>query len=255
MSFMKTVAHAAKHSFILMFFLWCSCAVNKKQVVVHYDTSYIVMDSSISKDKKMESFLEPYRKAVDSAMNIVIGYSDMPLTKAQPECTLGDFMADAQLQFAQHAHSNVKISVLNYGGIRLPYLSPGAISKGQVFEIMPFDNMLTIVDVPGKILKQFCNHIASYGGWPVSGISFKIKGKEALDILVNGETINDQLIYTIAMPDYVANGGDNCEFLIDCKKEYLKVFTRDILIDYISALNAKNEKLHINIEKRISYAE
>jgi 2',3'-cyclic-nucleotide 2'-phosphodiesterase (5'-nucleotidase family) len=256
---MKTLAGAAKYSFAIISLLWCSCTVTKPQATqfdaVHYDAAYIKIDSTISKDQKMESFLAPYRKAVDSAMDIVIGYSDMPFTKAQPECTLGDFITDAQLQYAQRTNPDVKISVLNYGSIRLPYLAPGGISKGQVFEIMPFDNMLTIVEVPGKVLKQFCNHIAAWGGWPVSGISFKIKGREAQDMLVNGAPINDQLIYNIAMPDYVANGGDDCDFLMDCKKQYLKVFTRDILIDYISALQSKNEKLHINIEKRISYAE
>src|ERR1700744_4097325 len=133
--FMKSFTNMAKPYSLVLFFLYCSCAVTHKQAV-SYNASYIVIDSSIAKEEKMNAFLDPYRRAVDSAMNIIIGYSDMPLSKAQPECTLGDFMADAQLQYAQRKHPDVKISVINYGSIRLPYLPTGAISKEQVFEIM-----------------------------------------------------------------------------------------------------------------------
>jgi 2',3'-cyclic-nucleotide 2'-phosphodiesterase (5'-nucleotidase family) len=251
---MKVSSGLTFRLFLLSICIWCSCAVTKTQVVSHHAV-YIPIDSTTTPDPQMEAMLQPYRKAMDSIMNEVIGYSDMPLTKAQPECTIGNFMADAQLQYAQHKYADTKISIINYGSIRLPYLAPGGISKAMVFEMMPFDNMVTIVAIPGKTLKQFCNHIAEDGGWPVSGITFTIKEKKATDILVNKEPVNDQLIYKAVMPDYVANGGDDCDFLQPCKKEYLSVFTRDLLMDYIRALQSKNEKLHVNIEKRISYAE
>ncbi|KAA5536269.1 hypothetical protein F0919_00970 [Taibaiella lutea] len=249
---MKVLTGIAKLFTLLLIF--GSCAVTKKQVV-SYNTSYTIIDSSIHRDTTFETFLSPYRKKMDTIMNEIIGYSDVPLSKAQPECTLGNFMTDAQLQYAQKRYPKVVISVINYGGIRLPYVGPGAISKGKIYEIMPFDNMLTIVDIPGKTLRQFCNHMASYGGWPITGLTYSIKGKEAENILVNGQPVNDQIIYETALSDYIANGGDNCDFLADCKKEYLDVFIRDILIEHIRALQAKGQKLHVELEKRIRYAE
>lgn len=249
---LKALSNTAK--FFILLLILGGCAVTKKQVV-SYNAAYTTIDSSIHPDTKFEAFLSPYRKRMDTIMNEVIGYSDVALSKAQPESTLGDFMADAQLQYAQKKYPKVVVSIINYGGIRLPYVAPGAISKGKIYEIMPFDNMLTIVDVPGKTLRRFCDHMAAYGGWPVAGLTYTIKAKEATNIQVNQQPINDQLIYEVAMSDYIANGGDNCDFLADCKKEYLDVFIRDILIGHLKALQSKGQKLHVTLDKRISYAE
>ncbi len=145
--------------------------------------------------------------------------------------------------------SGTQVAVVNYDGIRIPYVSPGAITKGKIYEMMPFDNKLTIVEVPGKVLRQLCNLIAAYGGWPVSGLSFEIKDEKAVNILVAGKPVNDQLIYLTAMSDYIANGGDNCDFFTGCKKRYLNIFVRDMLIDYTTGLQAKGEKLNPKLEK------
>jgi len=249
---MKVLRNTAK--LFALFLILGSCAVTKKQVV-GYNAAYTTIDSSIHRDTAFETFLSPYRKKMDTVMNEVIGYSDVPLSKAQPESTLGNFMADAQLQYAQKKYPGVVASIINYGGIRLPYVSAGAISKGKIYEIIPFDNMLTIVDISGKVLRQFCNHMAAYGGWPVAGLTYTISAKEATNIMVSQQPVNDQIIYQVAMSDYIANGGDNCDFLADCKKEYLDVFIRDILIDHLKTLQSKGQKLHVTLDKRISYAE
>ncbi len=235
-------------------FVLTSCSVSRKQVS-SYHTSYTVIDTTLQKDSRFEQMLQPYKKSMDTAMNIVIGYSEAPMSKALPECTLGNFIADAQLALAKRSDPATQISIMNYGGIRLPYISPGPITKGKLYELMPFDNKLTIVELPGKVLRQFCDHMAAYGGWPVAGISFKIKDKKAIDILIGSEPLNEQLVYHTAVSDYIANGGDNCDFLGTCKKTYINIFVRDMLIDYLSELNSKGQKLNIKIEKRISYAE
>lgn len=231
-----------------------ACSVTRKQVS-SYHTSFTVIDSSLARDGKMEQMLQPYKRSMDTAMNVIIGYSAVPLSKAQPECTLGNFMADAQLALARRKDPAVQVSVMNYGGIRLPYISPGAITKGRIYELMPFDNKLTVAEVPGKVLRQFCDHMAAYGGWPVAGLTFRIKDKKATDIRVGGVALNDQLVYHTAVSDYIANGGDNCSFLEDCKKTYFNIFVRDMLIDYLSALNSNGDSLKVQLEKRVSYAE
>lgn len=239
---------------VLCLFLLASCAVSRKQVS-RYQTTFTVIDTSMHHDSRMEDMLLPYRKSMDTAMNVIVGYSEAPLSKAQPECTMGNFMADAQWALARRADPATQVSILNYGGIRIPYLSPGPVTKGKIYEMMPFDNKLTIVEIPGKVMQTFCDHIAAWGGWPVAGISFRIKDKKAVDIRIKGEPLNEQLVYHTAVSDYLANGGDNCDFLIACKKTYFNVFVRDMLIDYLSELNSKGAKLNVSLEKRISYAE
>lgn len=239
----------------LLLLILSSCFTQRKQVG-DFNNSLIRMDTSIqAKSLVLDSLIQPYKIKMESEMDVVIGESAVPLSKAQPECTMGNFMADAQLVIAQKYNSKVSISVMNYGGMRIPYLSPGPIKKGDVYSMMPFDNKLAIVQVPGSVLKQFCNHIAKWKGWPISGISFQIKNGEATEIRVNGETVNDQLIYWVAVSDYIANGGDECSFLIPCKKEVKNIFVRDMLIEYIEDLQLRGERLHPRIENRITYAE
>jgi len=231
-----------------------SCTATQKQVTA-YHTAFTTIDTTLVRDQRMEQWLQPYRRRMDTAMNVVIGYSEVPLSKAQPECTLGNFMADAQLVLAMRRDPATQVSVMNYGGIRLPYISPGALTKGKMYELMPFDNKLTIVEIPGSILRRFCDHMAAWGGWPVAGITFRIRNKKATDIMVGGKPLHDQLIYHTAVSDYIANGGDNCDFLKDCKRTYINLFVRDMLIDYITELNSQGKKLNVQLEKRISYAE
>ncbi len=199
--------------------------------------------------------LSPYKAGVDTQMRVVIGNTDIPITKAQPESTLGNFMADAQLEAAKKLDPKVVASVVNYGGIRLSYISPGDITRGKMYELMPFDNMLTIVEMPGEVLHQFCDAMAARKGWPVSGLQFTIKDKKAENILIDGKPINDHIVYKIALNDYVARGGDNCDFLAPLKKRFTSVFVRDILIQYVAALQKEHKPLHPVLDKRVVYAE
>src|SRR5690606_36420058 len=160
--------------FGIMMMMAGSCSVQRLQVTER-KSNFELIDHQQAVDTPMNQWLLSYRKGMDSSMNIVIGRSSVPLSKAKPECTLGNFMADAQLEKALQYNPHTQVSVLNYGGIRIPYLSPGEITRGKLFELMPFDNKLVIMELPGKVLLELCNHIAAAGGWPVAGLQFQIK--------------------------------------------------------------------------------
>ena len=231
-----------------------SCS-KKVYVAQQQKTQQYTIEKSEPVDSGLVKMLAPYKRGVDTQMQLIIGHTDIPLTKAQPESTLGNFVADAQLMAAKVIDSKTEISVSNYGGIRIPYMDPGPITRGKIYELMPFDNMLTILDVPGTVVKQFCDFMAARKGWPVSGISFTIKDKSAINILVNGAALDEHRYYKLATSDYVAKGGDNCDFLKDEKKRFTSIFIRDALIAYITRLEKENKPLHPQIENRIQYAE
>lgn len=236
----------------LLFF--SSCRTISKQFST-ISPAELKIDTTLLKQQEMENFLAPFHMRMDSLMDVVVGISNVPLSKSQPESTMGNFMADAQLFIAQKINPKVSVSVINYGGMRIPYVSPGKITKGKIYEMMPFDNKLTIVEIPGSILIEFCHKMAASKGWPVAGLQFQIQNGKAVDIFVNGQKINPQLIYLTAVSDYIANGGDHCEFLIPCKREYKNVFVRDMLIEYLEDLTVRGEYLNSKIENRIRYAD
>lgn len=203
----------------------------------------------------MQAFLSPYKKGVDTIMQGVLAYSDVPLTKAQPECTMGNLIADAQLVSARKIDTSVAISVVNYGGVRINFIAAGAITRGIVYEVMPFENKIAIVSLSGMQIQTMCDQIALRKGWPIAGLSFQIKDRKAINIKVNGQAINESIVYKIAINDYVARGGDNFEFMQKATKRFTEILIRDAIIDYLVAINQQHKVYHIELENRISYAE
>ena len=234
--------------------LFIACGSPKATITKHTEQFYTI-NAAHGKDSLMQAFLSPYKKGVDTIMQGVLAYSDVPLTKAQPECTMGNLIADAQLVSARKIDTSVAISVVNYGGVRINFIAAGAITRGIVYEVMPFENKIAIVSLSGMQIQTMCDQIALRKGWPIAGLSFQIKDRKAINIKVNGQAINESIVYKIAINDYVARGGDNFEFMQKATKRFTEILIRDAIIDYLVAINQQRKVYHIELENRISYAE
>lgn len=154
---------ARKFIFPLLLFSGVAISCHQPYYIQQHADKLYTVDTNAA-DTAVVRMLSPYKQGVDTQMRVVIGRTDIPLTKAQPESTLGNFMADAQLEAAQKLDSKVVASVVNYGSIRINYISPGEISRGKMYELMPFDNMLAIAEVPGSVLHQLCDLMAARKG-------------------------------------------------------------------------------------------
>ena len=213
------------------------------------------IDPNIRKDSSMLSFLSSYRDSVIKSMGAIIGFSTTGLSKHQPESGLGNFMTDAlktigEKVFGQH----IDAAFVNYGGVR-SYLPKGNVTVGNIFELMPFDNVLVLQKVKGDSLLSFLNHIADKNGWPVSGITLAIKEKKAANILIGGKPLSTDSVYTIANSDYIANGGDDTNMLKVFPQEKKGYLIRDALITYVKLLTEEGKPIDAKIEKRIVYAD
>jgi len=229
---------------------------------LEYDAQYVdstikfvYVDSQIQVHAGVDSMVKDYKTNLEKTMDQVIGFSSRPLTKAQPECTLGYLAVDALMQFILQKDTSVVGAIINYGGIRINYLASGPITLGNVYEIMPFDNTVVVVHVPGTVLKQWIQHITTKGGWPIVGIQYEVKDKIASNITINNKAINDHLIYKIATTDYVANGGDDCAFLKGLKRTSYNKFHRDTMIEFIKNLSSQGDTLNYSLENRVNYHE
>ena len=210
-------------------------------------------------DKKLDAIQDsgiikmilPYKKQLDAIMNEVIGYSQ-GLTKDKPESTLGNWVADVIAKRAAKATGEkIDFGVQNYGGLRLGELVKGDITLGKIYELMPFQNYLTVITVRGDTVQQFFDRMASYGGWPVSGnVRYKIKDGKAVDIYINGAPLDPAKKYKIALPDYIANGGDKCFMLKGKPQKTTAILIRDALIDAVKEAAAKGQAVKSGIEGR-----
>jgi 2',3'-cyclic-nucleotide 2'-phosphodiesterase (5'-nucleotidase family) len=194
-------------SYIFLFLIIAGCGPKYFAPVQLNPYNYGMEASRQGEQEAMKAFLKPYGDSVNSSMNIVLGNLEQQLTKSWPECSLGSFMADAYLERAEIKFGKkVDIAIMNYGGIRLNSMEPGPITKGKLFELMPFDNLMVLLEVDGSKLQAFLDHIASRGGWPIAGASFTIKDKKATLVKIGGEDLDPAKKYVVATSDYVASG-------------------------------------------------
>lgn len=236
---------------IFALLLFANCSIFSQKLTVTYN-GYPIKDGTIT-DSNLVRFLAPYKDSISKTMSSVIGFSTDGLTKKQPESGLGNFMADAmrilaEKQFKTHVHA----AFVNYGGIRT-YLPKGNITVGNIFEVMPFDNILILQDIKGDSLLSFLNTIAERNGWPISGITFSIKDRKANNVMVEGKPLDVTATYTIANSDYIANGGDDIKMLKPFPQKNIGYLVRDALIAYTQLLTEKGESIDVKTEKRIVY--
>ena len=208
------------------------------------------------KDSGMLQMLAPYTDSLNKSMNEVVGYAEESLEKKQPSGTLGHFVADAMLYEARKRFEEpLDAAFVNYGGQRITQLPKGPITRSTVFELMPFENLIVVQKIKGSVLQQFLDHIAMAGGWPVSGITFQIKNKKAVNVLVNGEPLDNNKTYHIVNSDYVANGGDYAAMLKDIPQINKGYLMRNAFFDYIRSLKAEGKNIKAQTENRITYAQ
>jgi 2',3'-cyclic-nucleotide 2'-phosphodiesterase (5'-nucleotidase family) len=219
-------------------------------------TTVVYQDYQINNTQKQDpavlKMLAPYSDTVKAVMNKVIGFSLQALYKKQPESPLGNFMTDALKEMTEKKF-NMKIdaALVNYGGIR-GNLPKGDITVGTVYELMPFDNVTIVLELTGKQLQQLLDLTADRGGWPVSGLKLDISNKKAVNVLVNGKALQPTAKYFVALPDYVANGGDDALFLKAIPQINKGYLMRDAYMEYIQQLTKAGKPVTANVENRIT---
>lgn len=223
-------------------------------------TQYTFAEQNINgapgKDETIAGIIKPYKDSLDKQMNVVLAISDTILTRAQPESDLGNLMCDLILKKSEdYSGQKIDFTFLNYGGIRLPNLPKGNITLGNIIELMPFENLIDVMQVSGKTLDTLFNHMAARGGWQVSGARYTIKGGRAVNVFINGQPLDINKEYTMAVSDYLAQGGDNCSMLTYVPRTIYKKSLRDALIDGLIEMNQRGEHINSIIDGRVSKAE
>lgn len=209
------------------------------------DTSYTEVDSAVYKD------ILPYREKMQSAMNEVLAVSTSSMEKAIPESKLGNFFSDACMSSARAKGMQADFAVFNTGGLRRS-LPMGTITRGDVFELMPFENTLVILTMNGGDVEKLVNFIATKGGAPVSGLRLRIIDSVATDVFINNVALDIKKSYRILTSDYLANGGDSFPFVTDNKWEDVNLKVRDALIDFLISQTKEGKKISVELDQRIS---
>lgn len=243
-----------KHFLWIFILLFLGSCKPTQSYVADIDTSYKRIGKWEREDAEMNKLIAPYKAQLSDVMNETLATSDFAMEKGRPNSTLGSWFVDVMEASARKIYGgDIAFATQNYGGIRVTGLNKGPITVSEIYEIMPFDNTLVVIEMNANDIKKLLNLIANKGGWPVSdNLRFSIVKGKAKDILIGGEPLDNNKIYRVAIPDYIANGGDKAFFLKKLKREDNGELLRDILIQYLRDLPADQKLIKNTFKDRIS---
>ena len=178
-------------------------------------------------DRKILNMLKEANEKSEKLLDEVVAHSDKELSSfrllvRRNESELGNLAADS---FRWAAKSD--IAIVNGGGLRAN-LPKGDVTKRNIMAIFPFGNTLRIAQIKGSIIREMLEHSvefypASFGGFlDVSGMTFSYDptkpAKHRVEkIVIGGQNLDENKIYTIALADFQTAGGDDYTMLKNLK--------------------------------------
>ena len=204
-------------------------------------------------DPAAAALIAPYHDKVTAQMTEVLGTAPAGLLKNPGESPLINFVGDVQRQRAAAALGQpVPLAVITNGGLRAGF-APGPVTLGAVFELMPFENELVVLDAPGEAVQQLFTYAARIK-MPISGATYTVTfdGQPA-DIRIGTQAFdpNQDRLWPIAISDYLASGGDNMAFFKALPQRHTQVLLRTAIADHIRQLTKEGKPVTATIDGRV----
>jgi 5'-nucleotidase len=156
----------------------------------------------------------------------------------------GDFPLGRLIADAFRRATGAQAALVNNTSIRRE-MPAGTISFGDLYELQPFQNHLSVLTVTGAQLRAALELAGSGGGGPaasVSGIRVEYapsapRGARVRTIrLDDGREVRDGDRVTLATPEFLATGGDGYAMLPAAPRRTLEVVDLDALIAHLRTL-------------------
>lgn len=190
-------------------------ACQQPKQVIGATTEAIPVDASADaiEDTVYLAQLAPVKADLEREMNVQIGYAPEDLWVDAPECPMLNWASDALWEAAKKLYpGKVDIAIVNMGGMRCAW-PKGPITRGNVFELMPFDNQLVVLTLKGEDVLALCESFARYGGQGVAGMRVTVIDNKLANVTVGGKPVDPKGFYTVATSDYLSGGADHMDAL------------------------------------------
>lgn len=215
-------------------------------------------------DTFVSNELNIIHEETNKTLDKVIAYSNWDLSGdrlivRQKECQLGNLIADS-IQYI----SKADFAVINGGNIRTG-LKKGPVTYRDILAVLPFNSVMILIKIPGKIVKQMLEHSveyvpASFGGFLHCSSNLKFsynpaaeKYNKISEIYIKNELIDMDKIYTIAITDFMYIAGDAYDMIKGLEKVGECDFSNEIFIKYLNEVKINEESFklgRINIIKK-----
>lgn len=220
---------------------WQSNRIEEKEINI---------TEALEPEEAMVKIIAPYKQQLDAEMRTVLTYNPYELNKGLNE-KLSNLLADQLLEggneiFRKKYNQTIDAALLNAGGVRRTF-TPGNITVGNIYELMPFENMAVVVKLSGKDFLKMIQFLKEHRvGHPIAGFSFSLDGANQ-NIQLKGKKFNENESYWVITNDYLQKGGDEMYFLSHPQEKInLEVKLRDIFMEQFH----KNDTLKIDTTPR-----
>jgi len=199
---------------------------------------FTLFEDDFLPDTNIAKQIDYWVQKAEAGFDEVIGSATAPISRSgSGESPMGNLTVDAM-----RISANADIAFSNYGGVRAD-ISAGPITPRRIFSVMPFGNRIVAVKVRGSFLKALVEDRVSgtSRGMLVSGAEIVIDrskpdGSRLVSFKINGEMIEADRYYTLAISDYLAEGNSGYDRLTTISPDqinYTGILFRQAIIDYI----------------------
>lgn len=231
-----------------------SC-VKKNQQIDKITANITPIDSIQQSDSSIVRVINPYRKKMINEINTVISYAPNNLvrTDGNMQSSLGNLLAD--LCFAKgdsiyytRTGKHADFAFFNYGGIRAG-INKGNVTNKHVFELMPFDNTLVVVEMTAKKIEELIQYFkANKRAHPISKQVNVVLTKNGYSIKINGRKLDSSRTYKVVSSNYLQSGGDRMYFFL----KPVHLFESNFLIrDAIKSHFKNQDTLKSRLDNRV----
>jgi 2',3'-cyclic-nucleotide 2'-phosphodiesterase/3'-nucleotidase len=205
-------------------------------------------------DSALTAMVGRWNKEVAVLAAEPVGHNAARLTRTRGgESTVGNLVTDAM-----RAEVGADIAMQNTGGLRAD-LPEGPVTKGHIFEIMPFENTIVTMELTGTQVRRAIEE--GLRGERVTQIS-GLKYEFAFDrpdfqrlvkvTLPDGSPFEEDRSYKVAVNNFMAEGGDDYAALKQGKNPVETVINvRDALEAFVRSRCEGGKSLEYRLEGRI----
>lgn len=203
-------------------------------------------------DAEIADAIAANQAIAEEGMDDIIGEAAIHLSKTGngAQSLIGNLVCEAMLDYA-----DADFSFLNLGGIR-GEINMGPITYRDVFNVMPFDNQIVLMEINGAFVKEIIEFRVSGGrhGLRVAGVNVEYSKKRknfdrVTKLLIGGKPLDPEKIYRVTTTDFLLQGNAGLSMLTKVSEDKITRYEmnlRDAIVDYIR----KNSPVTTKIDNR-----
>ena len=203
---------------------------------------------NLEPDPAIKAIVDDFENKVGKLLDVKIATLDVDMNGESQVVRTGEAQVGCMLADALRSASGADLAIVNSGSIRKSLVA-GDLTKRDILEMLPFNNVLVTGNVSGAAIREALeNGVKSYptaaGCFPqVSGVTFTIDpvkpaGSRVSKIMVAGKPLVEAQLYNVATNDFMAGGGDGYTSLKVYGVEGGNLSMAEVMMDYMSKTKA-----------------